>query len=91
MIFLRYRIKNRGSGGNILSKNAIKKIDLKSKGVSTLSASKIWFDTTIQRLNVEDRGDLLGEFQAEDKFLTINQKGEIELLLLNYLLTLMKI
>ena len=78
--FSEISIKGRGSGGNILSKNPIKKIDLKSAGVSTLSARKIWFDTTIQRLNVEDRGDLLGEFQAEDRLLTINQKGEIQLL-----------
>ena len=73
-------IKGRSSGGNILTKNPIKNIELKSEGVSTLSARKIWFDDTIKRLNVEERGELLGEFQAEDRLLTINQKGEIQLL-----------
>lgn len=78
--FSEIAIKGRGSGGNILSKNPIKKIELKSEGVSTLAARKIWFDSTIQRLNVEERGELLGEFQAEDKLLTINQKGEIQII-----------
>ncbi|MEJ6748691.1 MAG: DNA gyrase/topoisomerase IV subunit A, partial [Flavobacteriales bacterium] len=78
--FSEIAIKGRSSGGNILTKNPIKKIELKSEGVSTLSARKIWFDTNVQRLNVEERGDLLGEFQAGDKLLTINGKGEMQLI-----------
>ena len=78
--FSEIAIKGRSSGGNILTKNPIKNIELKSEGVSTLSARKIWFDTTVQRLNVEERGDLLGEFQAGDKLLTINGKGEMQLI-----------
>ena len=78
--FSEIAIKGRSSRGNILTKNPIKNIELKSEGVSTLSARKIWFDDTIKRLNVEERGELLGEFQAEDRLLTINQKGEIQLL-----------
>ena len=78
--FSEIAIKGRSSGGNILSKNPVKKIELKSLGASTLAARKIWFDSTIQRLNVDERGDLLGEFNAEDKLLTINQKGEIQLI-----------
>ncbi|MBT5858379.1 MAG: DNA gyrase/topoisomerase IV subunit A, partial [Flavobacteriales bacterium] len=78
--FAKIAIKGRSSGGNILSKHPIKKIELKSEGVSTLAARKIWFDTTVKRLNVDERGELLGEFQAEDKLLTINQKGEIQLI-----------
>tara|TARA_B100001287_G_scaffold87097_1_gene72914 strand:+ start:2608 stop:5250 length:2643 start_codon:yes stop_codon:yes gene_type:complete len=78
--FSEIAIKGRSSGGNILSKNPIKKIELKSLGISTLAARKIWFDSTIQRLNVDERGDLLGEFNADDKLLTINQKGEIQLI-----------
>ncbi len=73
-------IKGRSSGGNILSKNSIKKVELKSEGVSTLSARKIWFDSNVKRLNVDNRGELLGEFQADDKLLTINQKGEIQII-----------
>ena len=78
--FSKIAIKGRASGGNILSKNSIKKIELKSAGVSTLSARKIWFDSNVKRLNVDKRGELLGEFQSDDKLLTINQKGEIQII-----------
>jgi topoisomerase-4 subunit A len=72
-------IKGKGSVGNILTKNRVRKIELRSEGVSTLSARKIWFDSNVKRLNVEERGDLLGDFAAKDKILTINQDGTIEL------------
>ena len=72
-------IKGKGSVGNILTKNNVKKIELKSEGVSTLSARKIWFDTNVKRLNVEGRGKLLGDFVANDKILSINQSGSLEL------------
>ncbi|MFK5878104.1 MAG: DNA gyrase/topoisomerase IV subunit A [Flavobacteriaceae bacterium] len=68
-------IKGRGSKGNILSKYAVKKIELKERGISTLKPRKVWFDDTVQRLNVDERGDLLGEFTAEDRLLIITQKG----------------
>jgi topoisomerase IV subunit A len=71
-------IKGRSSRGNIVSKHAIKKIELKSEGVSTLKPRKIWFDETVQRLNVDKRGELLGEFKPEDRLLIINQKGIIK-------------
>jgi topoisomerase-4 subunit A len=72
-------IKGKGSGGNILSKNSVKRIELKSEGISTLSARKIWFDDNVNRINIDSRGKLLGEFAASDKILTINQKGISEL------------
>ncbi|PSG88152.1 DNA gyrase/topoisomerase IV subunit A [Aurantibacter aestuarii] len=68
-------IKGRASKGNVVTKHAIKSIDLKEKGVSTLKPRKIWFDETVQRLNVDGRGELLGEFRGDDKLLIINQKG----------------
>ena len=71
-------IKGRSSRGNIVSKHAIRKIELKSEGVSTLKPRKIWFDETVQRLNVDKRGELLGEFKPEDRLLIINQKGIIK-------------
>ncbi|MFO7673255.1 MAG: DNA gyrase/topoisomerase IV subunit A [Lutibacter sp.] len=71
-------IKGRSSRGNIVTKHAIKKIELKSEGVSTLKPRKIWFDETVQRLNVDNRGELLGEFKPEDRLLIINQKGIIK-------------
>lgn len=68
-------IKGRASKGNVVTKYAIKKIELKEKGVSTLKPRKIWFDDTVQRLNVDGRGELLGEFRGEDRLLVINQRG----------------
>ncbi|MFV0540798.1 MAG: DNA gyrase/topoisomerase IV subunit A [Aestuariibaculum sp.] len=68
-------IKGRNSKGNLVTKYSVKKIELKEKGVSTLKPRKIWFDDTVQRLNVDGRGDLLGEFRGEDRILIINQKG----------------
>ena len=71
-------IKGRGTRGNILTKNTIKSVELKEKGVSTLKPRKIWFDETVQRLNVDGRGELLGEFRGEDKILIVSQKGLIK-------------
>ncbi|MDA9656271.1 DNA gyrase/topoisomerase IV subunit A [Flavobacteriales bacterium] len=72
-------IKGKGSGGNILTKNKVKRIELKSEGISTLSARKIWFDDNVNRINIDERGVLLGDFAATDKILTINQNGISEL------------
>ena len=72
-------IKGKASVGNILTKNRVKKIELRSAGVSTLSARKIWFDNNVRRLNVDERGDLLGDFAANDKILSINDNGILEL------------
>ncbi|WP_298540550.1 DNA gyrase/topoisomerase IV subunit A [uncultured Aquimarina sp.] len=68
-------IKGRGVKGNIVTKYNIKKIELKEQGVSTLKPRKIWFDDTVQRLNVDGRGELLGEFKGEDRLLVVSQKG----------------
>jgi len=68
-------IKGRSSKGNRLTKYSVKKIELKEKGISTLKPRSVWFDNTVQRLNVDERGDLLGEFTPEDRLLVINQKG----------------
>jgi len=73
-------IKGRGSKGNLVSKHPLSKVELKSKGVSTLAAQKIWFDDTVQRLNIDGRGELLGEFAGDDKILVISQSGEYQLL-----------
>ena len=73
--FSDYLIKGRSSRGNIVTKHNVNKIELKEKGVSTLKPRKIWFDDTVQRLNVDGRGELLGEFRGEDKLLIIRQNG----------------
>ncbi|UAM99474.1 DNA gyrase/topoisomerase IV subunit A [Polaribacter litorisediminis] len=69
-------VKGRAIRGNIITKFSIKSIDFKSAGVSTLKPRKIWFDDAVQRLNVDERGELLGEFKAEDKLLIITQSGK---------------
>ena len=71
-------VKGRGVRGNTITKFAIRKVEFKSSGVSTLKPRKIWFDDTVQRLNVDSRGELLGEFRAEDKILIANQSGKIK-------------
>ncbi|MEZ4802655.1 MAG: DNA gyrase/topoisomerase IV subunit A [Gelidibacter sp.] len=74
-------IKGRNSKGNQVTKYAVKKIELKEHGVSTLKPRKIWFDDTVQRLNVDERGELLGEFRGEDRLLIITQSGLIKTIL----------
>ncbi|MDT0294236.1 DNA gyrase/topoisomerase IV subunit A [Mesonia ostreae] len=73
--FAEILIKGRNSKGNIASKHPIKKVELKEEGVSTLKPRKIWFDESVKRLNVDERGDLLGEFRGEDRILLVTQNG----------------
>jgi topoisomerase-4 subunit A len=68
-------IKGRQSMGNILTRNAVRSINLKDEGVSTLSARKIWFDESVKRLNVTEAGRYLGEFKGNDKILAVMQSG----------------
>ncbi|MDC6388609.1 DNA gyrase/topoisomerase IV subunit A [Maribacter sp. PR1] len=68
-------IKGRGAKGNIVTKYSVKRIELKEKGVSTLKPRKIWFDDVVRRLNVDGRGELIGEFRGDDLLLIITQKG----------------
>jgi len=74
-------IKGRNSKGNLVTKYTVRKIELKEKGISTLKPRKIWFDDTVQRLNVDERGELLGEFRGEDRLLIITQSGIIKTIL----------
>jgi topoisomerase-4 subunit A len=73
--FGQLNIKGKSSMGNILTKNAVHKISLKEKGLSTLGGRKIWFDDAVFRLNVDGRGIFLGEFSADDKILVITKNG----------------
>ncbi|GAA0871047.1 DNA gyrase/topoisomerase IV subunit A [Gangjinia marincola] len=76
--FSELAIKGRAVKGNLVTKYSIKKVELKEEGVSTLKPRKIWFDDTVQRLNVDGRGELLGEFRGEDRLLIITQKGIVK-------------
>jgi len=79
--FSELAIKGRSSKGNIVSKFTIKKIVLKEEGVSTLKPRKIWFDDSVMRLNMDERGELLGEFKPKDRLLIINQHGNLKTLI----------
>ena len=68
-------IKGRQSMGNILTRNAVRSINLKDEGISTLSARKIWFDESVKRLNVNEAGRYLGEFHGTDKILALMQSA----------------
>ncbi|WP_318344880.1 DNA gyrase/topoisomerase IV subunit A [Flagellimonas baculiformis] len=74
-------IKGRASKGNLVTKYPVKRIELKEKGVSTLKPRKIWFDDIVSRLNVDGRGELLGEFKGDDLLLVIDQKGTVKTIL----------
>jgi topoisomerase-4 subunit A len=68
-------IKGRGAGGNTLTKLPIRKIMLKEKGQSTLSARQVWWDESVKRINTDGRGELLGSFGPSDKVFTLMQSG----------------
>jgi len=73
-------IKGRQSIGNILTRNAVRSINLKDEGVSTLSARKIWFDESVKRLNVNEAGKYLGEFHGTDKLLALMQSANYRIM-----------
>jgi len=79
MDFAEIAIKGRASQGNIVSKYPVKKITFKSKGISTLAGRKIWYDAILKRLNADERGQYLGEFDGDDKILTVMSDGSYEL------------
>ncbi len=56
----------------------MKSIRLLEKGKSTLDQRKLWFDETFGRLNVEEKGRLLGRFDGDDKLLVIYKDGNYE-------------
>ncbi|MDG2368309.1 MAG: DNA gyrase/topoisomerase IV subunit A [Flavobacteriaceae bacterium] len=78
--FADLEIKGRASKGNIVTKYSVNKIEFKEKGLSTLKPRKIWFDETVQRLNTDERGELLGEFKSDDALLIIKQNGTLKII-----------
>ena len=73
--FSQLMIKGRASRGNLVTKNPVQKILLKSKGISTIGGKDIWFDTDIQRLNEDSRGEYLGQFGSGDHILAVFRDG----------------
>ena len=76
--FADQNVKGRNSKGNIVTKYPVKRVELKEKGLSTLKPRKIWFDETVKRLNMDNRGELLGQFRSEDRLLIVNQDGTVK-------------
>ena len=68
-------IKGKGTRGNLVTKNAIHRITIKSKGISTIGGKDIWWDADIQRLNEDGRGTHLGQFSGDDKVLAVFKDG----------------
>jgi len=79
--FADLNIKGRSSKGNIVTKQNVLRVELKEKGVSTLNPRKIWFDSTMLKLNTENRGDLIGEFKGGEKVLVISDVGVSEIIM----------
>ncbi|MFZ4520339.1 MAG: DNA gyrase/topoisomerase IV subunit A [Bacteroidales bacterium] len=77
--FAEIAIKGRSSMGNTLTKFAVRKIEQRQEGISTLGSLNIWYDETVQRLNTDDRGILLGAFSGADRIITITQSGHYRL------------
>ncbi|HMU24464.1 MAG TPA: DNA gyrase/topoisomerase IV subunit A [Ferruginibacter sp.] len=77
--FEELEIKGRGSMGNQVTKYPIKSVKFKDAGRSTLDAKKFWFDTKFGRLNIEEKGEYLGKFEAEDRILVIDTDGNYEI------------
>jgi len=72
-------IRSRGSIGNQVTKYPVKSIRLLEKGKSTLDQRKLWFDETFGRLNTEEKGKMLGNFDGDDKILVIYKDGNYEI------------
>ncbi len=77
--FAEIAIKGRNSMGNTLTKYPVKKIEKRQEGISTLGSLNIWYDETVQRLNTDNRGVLLGAFSGADRILTLMQSGHYRL------------
>jgi len=77
--FAELAIKGRASGGNIVTRYPVRKVTMKEAGKSTLGALKVWMDKVSGRLNLEERGQLLGGFDTGDKLLVLNYDGTYEL------------
>jgi topoisomerase-4 subunit A len=73
--FSELAIKSRSSIGNMVTRNPVKKVVIKEKGMSTLGARKVWFDDAVHRINYDVKGTYLGEFMVEDRILVVTASG----------------
>ena len=76
-------IRSRTTRGNTVTKETVKRVELKSAGISTLAARKLWFDDTVLRINDQGRGRYLGAFQGDDYLLQSDIKGRFRIYIPN--------
>lgn len=72
-------IKGRASKGNVLTRDSVHRIGLKSRGHSTLGGRKVWFDPDVKRINYDEHGRFLGEFSDDDQILVVLDNGDFYL------------
>ncbi len=77
--FANILIKGRAARGNVITKKPIHRIGLKSHGHSTLGGRKVWFDPDVNRINYEEHGRFLGEFNDGESILVVLKNGEFYL------------
>lgn len=75
--FSRISIRNKGSKGNLVTRNKIQRVSFLSQGGSTLGGRKVWFDPDVNRINYDARGNFLGEFEPDDKICVMRSSGEV--------------
>lgn len=77
--FSTIEIKGRSAGGNILTKYPVRKIQWKMEGISTLGGLNVYYDSSVGRLNTDQRGKLIGNFLGDDRIIVFYKNGEYEL------------
>ncbi len=77
--FSEVAIKGRSARGVVMTRFNVHRISLKSHGHSTLGGRKVWFDPDVKRLNYDDHGRLLGEFNEGDSILVVLEGGDFYL------------
>ena len=77
--FSEVAIKGRSARGVVMTRFNVHRISLKSHGHSTLGGRKVWFDPDVKRLNYDDHGRLLGEFNEGDSILVVLDNGDFYL------------
>lgn len=74
--FSKITIRGKSSKGYLLSKKPVHRISLKDRGHSTLGGRKVWYDSDVNRLNYDEHGTFLGEFNDDEMILVILDNGD---------------
>ncbi|MBQ2361768.1 MAG: DNA gyrase/topoisomerase IV subunit A [Prevotella sp.] len=77
--FSQISIRGKSSRGYLLSKKPVHRISLKDRGHSTLGGLKVWYDPDVNRLNYDEHGTFLGEFNDDEKILIVLDNNDFYL------------